>query len=181
LTEEIADKKANMNLIKTIRDKDIGVDSPVPSNYVKRREASRAIVFDKEKNIALLNVTKKNFHKLPGGGIEEGEDVEAALRREVLEEIGCSIENIRELGIVEEYRGKFELHQISYCFLADIRGEKGSPSFEGDEIEDGFQPVWVNFKDAIKTLEGEVNVEDYEGKFIHLRDLTLLREAAKMK
>ncbi len=165
-----------MKLLKTIRDSDIGSDIPdgVPK---QERGASRAVVFDADSNVALLHATKKHFHKLPGGGIEQGEDIETALRRELIEEIGCSVKNLRELGSVEEFRNKWELHQISYCFLADLDGEKGMPDLEEDEIADGFEPVWMSIEDAIKTLESEAPVEDYEGKFIQLRDVTLLRAA----
>jgi 8-oxo-dGTP diphosphatase len=165
-----------MKLIKTIRDSDTGggfPDCPVE----QERRASRAVVFDTEGNVALLHATKKNFHKLPGGGIEQGEDIETALRREVSEEIGCAVKNIRELGMVEEFRNQWALHQISYCFLADLDGAKGLPHLEEDEIADGFETVWVGIDDAIKILESETSIEDYEGKFIQLRDLTLLKEA----
>lgn len=165
-----------MKNLLIIRDADlgIGIQSSIPR---QERRAGRAVIFDKNGNVALLHVTKKNFHKLPGGGIEEGEDIENALRREVLEEIGCEIANLRELGIIEEYRGKFELHQISYCFLADLAGEKGRPQLTEDEIADGFETVWLNIDVAIQQLENEVHVEDYEGKFIQLRDITFLKAA----
>ncbi len=39
-----------------------------------------------------------------GRGIEEGEDNIEALKRECMEEIGCTITNVRELGVIEEYR-----------------------------------------------------------------------------
>jgi len=165
-----------MKNLKIIKDEDLGLNNPAPAVY-KERVASRAIVFDKEGNIALLHATKKNYHKLPGGGVEEGEDIISALKREVLEETGCSIENIRELGAIEEYRNKFELHQISYCFLADLAGDKGIPNLEEGEIADGFEPVWITMQDAIKTLESEANIEDYQGKFIQVRDLVFLRKA----
>jgi ADP-ribose pyrophosphatase YjhB (NUDIX family) len=112
-----------MKLFLTIRDADTGADFPDPVIY-KERSASRAVVFDRDRKVALLHATKKHYHKLPGGGIEAGEDIETALRRELSEEIGCSVQNIRELGIIEEYRNKFSLHQLSYCFLADLAGEK---------------------------------------------------------
>ena len=166
-----------MEIIATIRDKDFGLESN-SAQAPQERRASRAVVFDKDKKIALLYVAEKNFHKLPGGGIEEGESIEAALRREVMEEIGCAVENIRELGVVEEFRGKFSLHQISYCFLADLLGEKGIPHLEPDEIADGFQTVWMSLDEAIATLAGEASVEDYEGKFIEKRDLVILRRTA---
>ena len=62
------------------------------------------------------------------------------------------IRNIRELGIVEEFRNKFVLDQLSYCFLADLAGKKGVPHFEPSEIEDGFVPVWLGLDEAIRTL-----------------------------
>jgi ADP-ribose pyrophosphatase YjhB (NUDIX family) len=166
-----------MKNLKTIKDSDFGLNHPAPAVY-KEREASRAIVFDMDGNIALLHATKKHFHKLPGGGIEHGEDIAAALERELLEEIGCRANNVRELGSIEEYRNKFELHQVSYCFLANLSGDKGTPNLEEDEVADGFEPVWMSLEDAIKTLKSEADVEDYEGKFIQQRDLTFLQEAS---
>jgi len=165
-----------MKLLRTIRDGDVGSDIPdcIPA---QERRASRAIVFDADGNVALLHATKKFYHKLPGGGIEQGEDIETALRRELMEEIGCSVKNLRELGSVEECRNKWELRQISYCFSGDLDGLKGAPQLEESEIAAGFEPVWMSIEDAIKTLESEAPVEDYEGRFIQLRDLTFLREA----
>lgn len=169
-----------MKLIKIIRDADIGANFPAPSVY-KERKASRAIVFDQDDNIALLDATKRNYHKLPGGGIDEGEDIKMALDRELMEEIGCSAENLRDLGIIEEYRNDLKLHQISYCFLADLAGEKSTPNLEDGEAADGFETVWITLEDAIKILESETNIERYEDKFIRLRDLTFLQEALKLK
>ena len=96
-----------------------------------------------------------------------------------MEEIGCQIKNIRDLGEIEEFRNKFDLHQVSYCFLADLDGEKGLPHFEQDEIDDGFRPVWLDLDMAIKLLGDEAGVEEYEGKFIQKRDLVFLLEAKK--
>lgn len=169
-----------MKLLRTIWDGEVGSNIPdcIPT---QERGASRAVVFDIDGNVALLYATKKYYHKLPGGGIEQDEDIETALRRELIEEIGCSVKNLRELGSVEEYRNKWGLHQVSYCFLADLDGQKGATHLEEDEIANGFEPVWVSIEDAIKILESEAPVEDYEGKFIQLRDVTLLKEAREKR
>jgi ADP-ribose pyrophosphatase YjhB (NUDIX family) len=167
-----------MKTILTIRDSDFGLDFPDPPVY-KERRSSRAIVFDRDGKIAFLHVTKKHFYKLPGGGVEEGESIEEALHRELSEEIGCSVKNIREFGSIEEFRNKFSLHQISYCFLADLAGEKGVPHLEQDEIADGFKPVWINLGDAIKIFESNTDVEDYEGKFVQMRDLAFLKQTSQ--
>ncbi len=44
------------------------------------REAARGIVIDDEGKIAMLHVSKNNYYKLPGGGIDEGEDKETAFK-----------------------------------------------------------------------------------------------------
>jgi len=168
-----------MKILKIIRDIDFGLDNPDPAVY-KERKASRAVVFDKDKNIALLRVAKKGFHKLPGGGIEKGESITDAFFRELTEEIGCSVDNLAELGIIEEYRNKLQIHQTSYCFMADLVGEKGLPTFDEGEMLDGFEPVWMNLKEAIETLKREASVQDYGGKFIQLRDLTFLRTVSDL-
>jgi ADP-ribose pyrophosphatase YjhB (NUDIX family) len=164
-----------MKLLLTIRDGDFAPEDPAPSRY-KERRASRAVVFDADRKVALLHAAKLNYHKLPGGGIEAGENIEAALRREIREEIGCDVANIRELGCIEEYRNKFEIHQLSYCFLADVRGGKGTPHLEEDEIAEGFETVWLDIRTAISTLEND-DIEDYKGKFIRTRDLAFLKAA----
>lgn len=76
-----------MQILKVIRDTDFGPEIPEAEEYLERT-AARAIVFDSENKIALLNVTKLFYHKLPGGGVEEGEDLQEALKREAREERG---------------------------------------------------------------------------------------------
>ena len=173
-------KHKGMRLLKTIRDTDFSLELPTPTTYTEQ-ESARAVVYDGKNNIALFHAKRKSYHKLPGGGIQENEDVEFALRRELLEEIGCAVQNVRELGMIEEYRNGIGLHHKTYCFIADIVGEKGEPRLEQDEIEEGFEPEWMPLEVAIKTIERETaEVAHYEGKFIRLRDLTFLKEAARI-
>lgn len=168
-----------MKLLKVIKHSDLfpGIQSG-NSDTQKIRQASRAVVFDVENNIALLAVTKHNYHKLPGGGVEEGEDFLEALKREALEEIGCEIAVNDELGKIIEYRDEYNLRQESFCYLAKLKGEKGKPDFTDEEIEDGFEILWTSLDDAIEILSKD-EPNDYEGKFIKIRDLCFLEEAKK--
>ena len=83
--------------------------------YRIRRAARGVLVWGNK--IALLNVTKYNYHKLPGGGIEEGESKEEAFKREILEETGANCEIKNYAGVTIEYREEYKLLQISYVFL----------------------------------------------------------------
>ncbi len=143
------------------------------------RQAARAIVLDENKNIALLHVQKGNYYKIPGGGIEPGEDTLVALKRECLEEIGCQVEVDEEIGLIIEYRQKFNVRQESYCFLAHVIGNKGNPSFTEKEQADGFSVIWIPLEQAIERIK-DMETGDYQGKFVILRELTFLQEADKI-
>jgi 8-oxo-dGTP diphosphatase len=143
------------------------------------REAARAIVFDENNLVALLHATKNNYYKLPGGGIEAGETKEIALKRECVEEIGCNIEIINELGSTVEYRKKYQLKQTSFCYVVKVIGEKGEPKLEPDEIEEGFKTIWVSIDDAIKKVN-ESTPAVYSGSYMVARDTALLEAAQKI-
>ncbi len=88
-----------------------------------RRLTARAIVLNENRDkIAMQYAVNHRYYKLPGGGIEEGEDMETALKRECLEELGYDIIIESELGAVVEYRKSeySQIHQTSYCFIAHV-------------------------------------------------------------
>lgn len=144
----------------------------------KIRESSRAVVVDKNGLIALLHVSKDGYYKLPGGGFEGSENPLMALARECKEEIGCEVELLNELGLVTEYRKKFNLKQISYCYTAKVIGEKKPPEFDAGEREHGFEVVWLKYNEAVVTLE-KSDFQSYEGgTYIIPRDIAILAAAA---
>jgi 8-oxo-dGTP diphosphatase len=163
-----------MKLLKTINPQNA---TPEEFNKYAIREASRAIVIDEDNNIAILHVTNEKYYKLPGGGIEKGEDKKTALQRECLEEIGCSIEVIDEIGSIIEHRKMFKLNQTSYCYLAKIQGEKGIPQFTKEELAEGFEQLWVPYNKALSLVHNNI-ASDLEGRsYIVPRDTFFLQEA----
>jgi len=154
----------------------INLENAVEQELTKQRQAARAVVFDENKNIALLHATKNFYYKLPGGGIEKGEDIKTALERECKEEIGCDTEVLAELGSVVEYRKKYSLRQVSYCFIAKIVGEKRAAALTQDEIDEGFETVWLPLGDALKKVK-ESSPVIYEGPYMVTRDTALLEAA----
>jgi 8-oxo-dGTP pyrophosphatase MutT (NUDIX family) len=162
-----------MRLLRTLNPDNL---PPAALETLKLRQAARAIVFDDQQNIALLHVEKGGYYKLPGGGVEDGEDLIAALKRECLEELGCRVAVERELGFIIEYRGTHNLKQESYGCIAQLVGTKGIPSFTKKERADGFTVVRVPLYRAID-LVSQANIEDDQGRFIVPRELVFLREA----
>ncbi len=145
----------------------------------KTRTAARAVILDSEGNIAMLAVTKDRYHKLPGGGVDEGEDLSAALARECKEEVGCEIEVIAEIGTVLEVRGNFSLVQDSYAWLAKLKGTKGTPNFTESELDRGFEIQWMPLSEAKRFLNEERS-DDYESQYIAIRDLAIIEEAERI-
>lgn len=144
------------------------------------REAARAIVVDEEGKIALLHVSKANYYKLPGGGLEGNEDKIIALQRECQEEIGCDIKVVGEVGIIVEYRKFCTLKQTSYCYLVKIKGEKGMPNFTDSEMGAGFVPVWLSYKDALQAIRNSQTTHIEGSVYIVPRDTIFLEEAKLM-
>lgn len=167
-----------MKLLLTIKEQDIFPEAPVmDAAGFRRREAARAVVLDDSGSVPLLKVNRYQYHKLPGGGVDKDEDIETALERELMEEIGCKVEVTAEVGEIVEYRDQLELIQTSHCFLAKQIGEKQAPAFTEKETAHGFEIVWAKDIDEAVRLLTHDKPTDYEGKFIRRRDLAFLKTA----
>jgi len=145
----------------------------------RRRFAARAVLADADGRIHLLHVTNHGYHKLPGGGIEAGENIPQALERELMEEVGCEAEVIAELGTVMESRVYEDggLNQVSYCFVARQRGEQQESALDEWELGNGMVAVTApNIEAAIELLHQDTP-DDVNGKFIQKRDLCILNAA----
>ncbi len=132
------------------------------------RLAARAVVVDEQGRIPLLYVSRDEYYKLPGGGVDEGEDIFEALFRECLEEIGCEISVEGYLGSTVEKRTEHALLQTSHCYHGRAL-VKGTPSFRQKEVDEGFQIVWVPAEDALSLIHSS-QPKNYSGPFIVARD-----------
>ncbi|EGM70274.1 NUDIX hydrolase [Shewanella sp. HN-41] len=123
------------------------------------RRAARAIVLSGE-DILLLYTQKYRDYSLPGGGIDEGENLEDGLIRELREETGAiKVQVGAPFGRYEEFRpwyrqGANVVHMESYCYQCEIDTDLGirglgEPSFEDHEIKNGMRPEWINIHRAI--------------------------------
>lgn len=169
--------KLFMKLLKTIKHSDLFTNDKVEViGEYKIRKAARAVVFDDDGKIAIIKVVNHNYHKLPGGGVEEGDDLASALEREMVEEIGCKILVTGDIGRIIEYRDRWGIKQESFCYIAKLVGEKGQPEFTEVEIADGFVILWISLEEAIEKIRKD-KPDDYLGKLVQARDRCFLEEA----
>lgn len=165
-----------MELIE-IHEKKIMENGEYPKNKKYNfRRASRAVIVNKKKEIALLYYKNNNFYKLPGGGVEQGETKVQTVKREILEEIGCEIKNIKELPTIIEYKNLMDTIQISYCFVAKVHKNTHELHLTKQEAKAGIEINWISLNRAIQLVKSQ-KMNNYNGKFVKRRSLIMLEQS----
>lgn len=124
------------------------------NKIIFQRNAARAIVLDGE-DILMLYTERYHDYTIPGGGVDEGEDIIAGMVRELQEETGAqNIHSIKPFGLFEEFHPWFKdnadvVHMLSYCYTCKINRQLGKTNYEDYEQKNGMKPVWINIHDAI--------------------------------
>lgn len=155
---------------------ELNLENLTPDEYknFRNREAVRAIVIDENKKVALVHVGRDNYYKIPGGGIDAGEDKIEALKRECIEEAGVHIkENPQELGYIFEAKRTWEMTQNSYCYIAEVEGEKKDPEYTSAEVRQNFSFQWIDIDEAISLMESNIP-DDITLQFMAKRDLMFM-------
>lgn len=171
-----------MKLLASLKAKDVDSNAPdFDYDSFKPRNATRAIVFDKDGKVALVHVSKHDYYMLPGGGIEDGEDSRNGLNREITEELGCKIEITSEIGIAEVYFGRWSKKQVDYCYTARVIGSDNDKNLTNFESEEGHNVIWANNILDAAELVTQAKPENLDGKLVKARDLVFLEAARSQK
>ncbi|MDN3611807.1 NUDIX hydrolase [Vibrio ostreicida] len=148
-----------------------------------QRQAARAIVLDGE-DILLLYTERYHDYSIPGGGIDQGEDILAGLVRELREETGAqNIHSIKPFGLYEEFRPWYKdeadvMHMHSFCYTCKIDRQLGDTDYEDYEIKNGMKAEWINIHKAIAHNEQTMSHSPKKGMSIE-RETYLLHLIAK--
>ncbi len=117
------------------------------------RKAARAIIINKDQMLFLhRNKFGNEYDILIGGGIEMGENPEQTLLREIQEESGVEVGQLK-LVFIEQAPDPYGLQYIYICQYLS-----GEPKLDVNSTEykinqmgvNKYQPVWRNIKDLDK-------------------------------
>ena len=165
-----------MRLLFTIDPKDYDPDG---KGFV--RDSARARIVRGGK-IAMVHSLKYDYYKFPGGGIDEGEFIEEALRRELVEEAGYEVSIVSPLGRVIEERHWSNMHGVDFYFLCHPEKAVANRLTDG-ETEKGLKLVWFDsIDDAIEYIKDRDSdfVEEWKRPFFIARDAAALNEAKRV-
>lgn len=173
-----------MKKISTIYQKDVFPEMiEDPSIEYSDRNTGKAIIVDSNGRICLVGNKQNNFLQLPGGGIDDVEDIGQGVIRECLEETGYNVKLRSEVGVIDDYRPRDKKHCINFCYVVTVIGEKGEESHTDDESSIGMYTTWVDVKttlDIFKKQERDLKegrVTFYNTGFNILRDLKFFEDA----
>lgn len=126
-----------------------------PTMKTIRRESVRGILMDPDGTLHMVTSSKYGDCCFPGGGIENGENHIAALKREILEETGYAVDpaSVQPFGRVDQFlHNSFfsadEMYLINYFYLC--RGTRVAyPTLTENEKNEGVAPVSVTLEEAL--------------------------------
>ena len=142
------------------------------------RIAARAVLRRRDGKYALMYAEKFDLYSLPGGGVEKGEGLIDALKREILEETGCSCDRIRVLGYVYENRACHDFTQKSFYFAVKTEKHIEKNHLTPKERAGNVKLLWVPYSTLVKKIVGRP-AETAQKKYIQARDAAALEEYDK--
>lgn len=158
------------------------IDEEWPFDYTDHdRNIARAIVFDDEGYFYFVRAVrdddfgKATLIETSGGGVEDGEDLNDAIKREIKEELGANIEIVCKLGVVDDYYNLIHRHNINNYYLCKALSF-GDKHLTQDEIEAfHLSTLKLTYEEAIK--EYEICSSTRLGRLVGNRELPILKHA----
>jgi 8-oxo-dGTP diphosphatase len=130
------------------------IGEPVNPNVTyKRRPGAYAILLRNERVLLTHQAEPVPEFQLPGGGIDPGEHPIPALHREVMEETGWRISDIRKLGVYRRYTymPEYDMWAEKMCHIFFAR-----PALKlGPPTEAGHTEIWTSPDMAIDLVASD--------------------------
>ncbi len=148
------------------------------------RNIARAIVYDESGQFYFVRANrdddfgKATLIETAGGGVEDDEDLIAAIKRELKEELGAEVEVVCKIGVVSDYYNLIHRHNINNYFLCRVNSF-GDKNLTEDEINCfHLSTLKLSYEDAVKEYKYMANTR--LGKLVANRELPVLYRAKEM-
>ncbi len=127
---------------------------------MKTEIIQKVLIVNPDEKVLLLRRSKTDTRRplewdLPGGHLEEGEEMIAGVVREIKEEAGIEVQNTRVLYSQTEVR-RWDKNEVNVVFIFYISLTKSS------EVKLSFEHVehaWVSIKEAVSMFEYPTHIE----------------------
>ena len=122
------------------------------------RNIARAIVYDEDGNFYFVRAERNDdfgqatIIETAGGGVEEGEELQDAIKRELKEELGVKVDVICKIGAVSDYYNLIHRHNINNYFLCKVEffGEKERTEDERNNFH--LSTLKLSYEEAIESM-----------------------------
>ena len=148
------------------------------------RNIARAIVYDDKGTFYFVRAErdddfgKATLIETAGGGVEIGEDLHTAIKRELREELGVSVEIICKIGVVSDYYNLIHRHNINNYYLCKVKSF-GEKNLTQDEIESfHLSTLKLSYEEAVHEYENRKNTR--LGTLVANRELPVLLKAKEI-
>ena len=157
-------------------------DEEWPFDYVDHdRNIARAVVFDDDGYFYFVRAVRDDMFgkavliETSGGGVEDGEDLNEAILRELREELGVTAEVICKIGVVSDYYNLIHRHNINNYFLCKALSF-GDNSLTKDEAEVfHLSTLRLTYEEAL--AEYQLRSSTSLGRLIKNREMPILLKA----
>ena len=160
-------------------------DTQWPFSYIDHdREIVRAVVFDDDGFFYFVRANrddefvKATLIETSGGGVEQGESLEGALRRELREELGVKVQVLCPIGVVSDYYHLIHRHNINHYFLCRALSFGENALTEDEQQRFHLSTLRLRYEEAL--AEYEKRAETGLGRLIANREVPILRRAAEL-
>ena len=160
-------------------------DTEWPLTYTDHdREIVRSIVVDDDGAYFFVRAVRDDefgaatLIETSGGGVETGEELGHAIRRELREELGVEVDILGKIGVVSDYYNLIHRHNINHYYLCRVLsfGEKHLTDDETDKFH--LSTLKLGYEEAIKEYEKCACTP--LGRLIANRELPILKRAKEL-
>jgi ADP-ribose pyrophosphatase YjhB (NUDIX family) len=132
---------------------------------IRFRNSAKAIIIEKGRLLVIRRIDSLGpFYSLPGGGQHPLESLDAALRRECMEEVCADVE-VGPLALVRDYIAKNhefagcspEFHQLEFMFVCKLKNPDGlKTGAEPDGSQTGFEWLDITSLSAVRLYPSQL-------------------------